>query len=566
MNLCNFILCIAILFLTPVYGQYADLVGKTYTERLSTIRQLYTNVIENKLPEVQFADTLAGMRHLAKSEKDKELLLEADLLEAIYEHRHGSGSLDKLYEVMETADRQEVDQIYCRALWTLGQHYWNHERYEEGFRVYILLDNRLADMSVDTFPDKAVYMDDIGKAYYAFDDLAKAAPYFEYVATLPVRDYYLNRWRQSVNTLGLLYQKLGQLDRSDTYFHMLQEQAGSSSEQWVGIATGNLGYNQYLRGNFEVAMLLLHEDIRVAERYDDFGLAVGSMIPVADILVQRGQLSEAKRYIDRADDYIRQSGQSDRWRHLYPVMSKWYTASGQSALAAAYLDSALVVNRKYNEKFNALKLMRADQYITASEQENRLQRLYAKADRQRLMRNGIIFGLGLVAVILLLLFRISVNRSRNQRKLQQLKLEQTEAELENARKLIDGYTQRILQKSEIIASIENTRPAPIDKDSLQQLRASIILTDDDWKDFKVQFHKLRPGFVDRLLARHADLTPAEIRYLLLLRLDMPNKQIAHALGISPDSLRVTWYRLRKKLGLSSQHQPANLFSTYFADI
>jgi len=555
------LLCVAI-----AQAQYRELVGKPYNQRLDAIDRLYRNVIDSGIPEVQLADTLAGMRTLADRLGDKELRLEADLLDAIYDDKVGSGSPDKLLLTLEEAEHEGVAHVACRAVWSIGQHHWMAGRYEQGFRWYLRLNEMLRELDVAVFPDKVNYLEEIGRAYYRFGDYGKAIPYFEQVAALPIRDFYLNRWRHAINTMGLAYRELGQWDRSDACFRRLVDHATEmADEQWDGLASGNLGHNLYLQGNYSEAIPLFEKDIRVAEQYDDLGLAAGSAIPMADILTQRGQTAEAKVYIDKALDYIRRSEQADRLRLLYPVMSKWHTAQGERALAAQYLDSALAANKHFAEKFNALKLMRANQEITAGQQEAALQRLRGESARQRLVRNGIIGGLLVALAATLIIYRAIVSRNRTQRRLQDMELEQTRQQLDNARRLLDGYTYKIHQNSRILQSMERIASQEVDDHVLEQLRTSTILTEKDWEDFREQFHKLYPGFTDKLLARHPDLTRAEVRYLTLLRLELSHPEIAHALGISPASLRVTWHRLRKKLGLSNDHTPAVVYTAYFTD-
>src|SRR5690606_30742277 len=155
-------------------------------------------------------------------------------------------------------------------------------------------------------------------------------------------------WTHAVNTMGLAYQHLGQLDASDSCFRKIIDSVGYRSEPWKGIATGNMGYNQYLRGNFDEAKPMLVTDIRIAEQYGDLGLAAGSSIPLAAILLKEGTLRQAGEYLDKAGEYIRRSGQTDRLRLLYPVLSKWHTAMNHPTQAAAYLDSALAANKRYN--------------------------------------------------------------------------------------------------------------------------------------------------------------------------------------------------------------------------
>jgi DNA-binding CsgD family transcriptional regulator len=54
------------------------------------------------------------------------------------------------------------------------------------------------------------------------------------------------------------------------------------------------------------------------------------------------------------------------------------------------------------------------------------------------------------------------------------------------------------------------------------------------------------------MALEANLSPAEIRLCCLLKLNLPSKDIAAILSISPDSLRIARYRLRKKLNLDAK--------------
>ncbi len=562
-----YLLCLLLVCPGPSAAQDSEWVNMHYHERLDAIEALHRRVLDTLTSGKQVADTLAGLRQLAGRKGDKELLMEADLLEADYAQKNSpGGGLDKLLLILKRAEQEGMMQIACRTVWRIGQHYWALAQYEQGFRWYLRLDHMLKGMDVEKFPDKANYLEEIGRAYYRFRDYEKALPYFKQVAALPVRNFYLNRWRHSLNTMGLTYRELARWEESDACFHRLLEHAAGQSEQWTGIASGNLGTNLYLRGRYEEAVPLLKTDIRIAEQHEDWGLAAGSAIPMADLFTQRGRLEEAKAYIDKANHYIRLSQQTDRLRRLYPVMSKWHSAMGQKQQAAMYLDSALVAARLFNDKFNALKLMRANQEIMASRQEATLQKLEAAASRQRLVRNNIIGGLMAALLGILVIYRATIYRNRTQRKLQQLELDRARQELENAQKLLDGYTRKIHHNSRIIQSIEDSQPQGADDPVLGQLRTSTILTESDWEDFREQFEKIYPGFTEKLLERHPNLTSAEVRFLLLLRLGLTNPEIAHALGISPASLRVTWHRLRKKLGLSADHTAAMVYTDYFTDL
>ncbi|MDN5217248.1 hypothetical protein QQ020_34565 [Fulvivirgaceae bacterium BMA12] len=87
---------------------------------------------------------------------------------------------------------------------------------------------------------------------------------------------------------------------------------------------------------------------------------------------------------------------------------------------------------------------------------------------------------------------------------------------------------------------------------LDRLMHSTILTDKEWKEFKVLFETVYPGFFCNLRARYADLSTSEIRLAGLIKLNLTSKEISNMLGISHESVNKSRYRLRKKLNLSKE--------------
>ncbi|NJL13914.1 MAG: hypothetical protein HC913_13525 [Microscillaceae bacterium] len=73
--------------------------------------------------------------------------------------------------------------------------------------------------------------------------------------------------------------------------------------------------------------------------------------------------------------------------------------------------------------------------------------------------------------------------------------------------------------------------------------------DKDWEHFKQMFEQVHQDFFDRLQTQYPELTAGEIRLCALIRLHLNSQDMATILGIGQDSLRVTRYRLRKKLHL-----------------
>ncbi|HEY4147801.1 MAG TPA: hypothetical protein VGM41_02675, partial [Chitinophagaceae bacterium] len=70
-----------------------------------------------------------------------------------------------------------------------------------------------------------------------------------------------------------------------------------------------------------------------------------------------------------------------------------------------------------------------------------------------------------------------------------------------------------------------------------------------WNEFREIFEQVHQQFFDNLKKRCDDLTGNDLRLIALIKVNLSSKDIATLLGISPDSLRVSRYRLRKKLNL-----------------
>jgi FixJ family two-component response regulator len=90
------------------------------------------------------------------------------------------------------------------------------------------------------------------------------------------------------------------------------------------------------------------------------------------------------------------------------------------------------------------------------------------------------------------------------------------------------------------------------KKQLQQLIQQInqhFNHDQYWQEFRDTFEQVHGQFFVNLKKHSDELTGNDLRMLSLIKLNMGSKDIATLLGISQDSLRVSRYRLKKKLNL-----------------
>jgi DNA-binding CsgD family transcriptional regulator len=169
---------------------------------------------------------------------------------------------------------------------------------------------------------------------------------------------------------------------------------------------------------------------------------------------------------------------------------------------------------------------------------------------QKVTRNGLLVGIGLIAIIALLLIQQQRTRYR-------LRQEQATAEMKIASHQLEAFTNAVHEKNLLIDRFREeltkttlTKGSSVeDPEALNELRAQTILTEEEWERFQDLFEKVHTGFFQRLQEKLPGLTPADTRYAALTRLNMSNKEIGAMLGIGASSVRTTRSRLRKKLNL-----------------
>jgi DNA-binding CsgD family transcriptional regulator len=123
----------------------------------------------------------------------------------------------------------------------------------------------------------------------------------------------------------------------------------------------------------------------------------------------------------------------------------------------------------------------------------------------------------------------------------------------------------LIKKNEFLSTIktelqENNNPSDLKK--VIKIIDNNINNTDDWKLFKEAFDNADKDFLKLVKERHSSLTPNDLKLCAYLRLNLSSKEIAPLLNISPRSVEVKRYRLRKKMDLP----PKTSLTNYILDI
>lgn len=186
----------------------------------------------------------------------------------------------------------------------------------------------------------------------------------------------------------------------------------------------------------------------------------------------------------------------------------------------------------------------------------------ALLERDRLKTQALILC-GAVAFLILSLILILINTKRKrlekEKELSDIQLEKTQLVLQQKKQELTHFAEQIISKNTLIQQLEVDLEKATDvsaskdvQDKINLLRQQQILTQEDWDAFRNIFLEIYPSFMSRVQQEFNKLTPAELRMFMLLKLNLSKQQIAGVLGISPESVRKTKYRLKKKLNLTNE--------------
>ncbi len=165
---------------------------------------------------------------------------------------------------------------------------------------------------------------------------------------------------------------------------------------------------------------------------------------------------------------------------------------------------------------------------------------------------------------------LELEHEQQQRQMLQEKMEQEQAnrqrEKEQSQRTIEQRGQELMSQAlqaanrndalrELLAVIDSN-PTLQHNDNPQFTRTLSALrhqldSSTEWKDFTTYFEQANKHFIAELQTRHPQLTPADLRYLTLIYINLSSKEIALLLNITPEYSKKKKQHMARKLGLNS---------------
>ncbi|MCB0698556.1 MAG: tetratricopeptide repeat protein [Chitinophagales bacterium] len=552
------VISVLLLLLTATAGraQYDFLLNRSYVERSKQVDSLLFTPGAWKTDSVTYLHMLDDIAAAARKAGDDELYLQTRFSRIEYHtyhwrytYRQSVDSLQSLVPHLKSHPGVLLDVSYAS-----GIHYYHNDEYIKAFEYLVKYKYLLDELSNEEYPKKKAYYSLLGDVYYTFEDYEQAKHYIRHALALPA--YSTNLDHGLYNTYGLAMRNTGRYDSALYCFNKVIEISTLENDVWATISRGNIGIIYYLQGKYKEAKPLLKEDVERALKAREYDNISNQLIRLADIYRMTGNDDSARYYARIAHNYIHYG--RDTYKHavkLYSLLSDMAMEDGDTRRALLFKDSIAIAKDSVARKRDVLIMAKAQ--ITAQDEANKIKvaQIVKEKELSIQKRNNLIIILSLATVIGLLLLTNQYNRRKK------LKAEKDLADnkLISASHRLSIFTKNLQEKNQLIENfteeIERLQALPCSnelpdtKNNLAKLQSSIILTDEQWDEFRVLFETVHGGFLNRLKDKLPDLTPAETRFMALSKLNLSNKEMAGMLGIGLSGMRNYKYRLRKKLDI-----------------
>ena len=463
-----------------------------------------------------------------------------------------------LKEVAQNGWRETEGELWV----LLGSFYSGSEQFGKAFEYCLRGFYRFQELGFDKNPNQYRYLGYIADVYYRLGDWESCLKYLGMLNKQPDA-YFITGPRFHVeNSMALVYRNMNRFDSSEYFFKASYESARALNDSfWMALSLGNLGYNYYLKGNYEEATPLLLRDYEQSMHEKQLESAANAGLSLADIFLKTGNPLAALQIMDSIETVVMQK-RYPRWmRYWFENKFGLAKMQGNTKAAVVFADSALKYRDIAANNTNAQILANTRSKVEAEQYLNHISLLESNRQRAVLLRNALLSAIALVTIILLLVLNRVRSKHRFSVEKATLEKKQSEVLLEQLRAQLEQYTTHLRNKTLLIEQVEQELNQlklaggalyTETQQSLGELLQSSILTEEEWQRFRALFEKVHPGFLIKMRQQFPDLTPAETRILVLTRLKLTNKEMMAMLGIGYDAIKKTRQRLRKKINLPDE--------------
>ncbi|MNX99938.1 hypothetical protein D3C86_1324160 [compost metagenome] len=371
---------------------------------------------------------------------------------------------------------------------------------------------------------------------------------FSHLGQTDSADYYYNRALKerlerkdqvylpgSLIKAGDIAQKAGRTRESFDYYHKALFYAQQLHNRQAEVS-GRVALAKWWQaaGQYDSAYQYIHNAVRIARQLSDLQFSIAALGTQKDLLIQEGRYREALAVTSRIDS-IQQVGADWEKEQLVQNLEVQYD-------------------------------IEAHQYALSQEKEAR--------QRARRLNYILIGGIICSGILVFIIFHYQRKNQQQQKALfslqqqnhelqllQQAQEQQNEIDFKESQ--LSAMALQISMRNELINELKDTvaQEPRLNSQQIDKLLHKGITQDQEWEEFNMTFESVNKNFQQKLKEKYPEISQNELKICTLIKMNLSIKEMANILNISPDSVKMARYRLRKKLGLKTEDNLASFIQS-----
>ncbi|MFC4095492.1 tetratricopeptide repeat protein [Euzebyella saccharophila] len=303
---------------------------------------------------------------------------------------------------------------------------------------------------------------------------------------------------------------------------------------------------------------------------------------LGDVFRKTGDYSQGIKYTKESLSIAQLLGDREEEASAYKDLAKAYDLANKPKMAFASLASFVAIDEENEKLYRANQASALQNIYDTREKELRIKQLLHDGEINRFQK-WLLAACVIICLVLTTFWFLYMRRKRREilrlqtyeKRLLKSELERKQIEEENLQRevqiknsALSRYSLQLAQKNKMLSNLSLSLKNSLDRTNLDLKRKlknvvkdieTNLTQEQEWDEFLAFFKEIHPQFIKKLNDEALSvLSPAELRLGMLLKLNLSSKEIASILHLTPDSVRVARYRLRKKLLIDSKEE----LSTY----
>lgn len=588
------IFCILICFSINAIGQTTNIFELPFPQQLVALDST-VDVIIQQSPEIanQFlkqleADALASEEAISiinfkRGKLRNDLILGYDAKDkaALNRVHHASE------ELLKEFDEQEYPEIAALLHVNIGHclDYDNPDG-DYAFDHFLKAYELFKSMPVGQMPSRHYDQYAIALAFYNYGDYESAIALCEDIISLYPELNVSHCFTRVL--LGISYLLTNQFEKAlDQYTWVLQNnKACGMGPLWQGIALDGIGQARFYLNNSDEALTYMRRALDVFRTQAAQTNFAETAATLSRIYTSRNEIAMASTYLDSSATAFSAAASPKEKLRYYKAAIDYCRKTDDFQRLSSFQDSLLSINDPLTARRNVNLVRNSQLRVTEELKQKKELQSQEQLAKEKALR--VAYTLALIFILLsgLLLVRNIRQRHEADKKLADQYKKMAEIEFSEARTQIEAYVQLLIIKNSQIKEADDafeqyktalaaskqgphatSEPEVLENESVsnefsmaaeKKLINEKILTKEDWLNFIQLFNRLHPHFINTIETKYPALTASEIRYCVLTRLSLSNKQITSMLGVGEDAVRQTTSRINKKLHLKSKNEIVDL--------